>query len=71
MTTCPRCKSTDCRSNAIANLSFGEATSIFIAARRSGHATYGVRTMLGWVGVEFANVMRLPWLCQYCGLHFA
>lgn len=71
MTTCPRCNSTDCRPNAIANLSFGEAASVFIAARRAGHAAHGMRTMLGWLSVEVANVMRFPWLCQYCGLNFA
>lgn len=63
---CPRCHSTDFRSNRIETLTLGQAAANLWAAHRAGRGTVGLRGLLGWACVQAANTLRDPWSCDHC-----
>ena len=70
MSTCPRCRSTDCQSIRLDNIPFDQVAGGALAARQAGQPAHAISALLVWGGIELLNYLRHCWRCRYCGYRF-
>ena len=67
---CPRCRSTDCASNAFKNATPGHIVNNAIAVRQPNWLRHAISELVVWAGINAANWIRPAHKCGYCGYSF-